>query len=80
MRDVLKLLPTQLKALRSTAQWIWLPAAALLGVVVAANLIYGIPAYKFLGDPIAIMEAPAYTGLVSNVGVALVGCRECLLL
>lgn len=71
MRDVLKLLPAQLQPLRSTALWIWLPAAALLGVVVAAKLIYGIRTNEFLVDPIALMKAPAYTGLVSNVGILL---------
>lgn len=48
---------------------IYTPAVVLLAVVTVISAVKGIPGATFMRDPVQVMGAPFYTGLVSNVGI-----------
>ncbi len=61
----------QLKSVSRMLTWVYAPALCLLSVVAAVRWRTGIPMSYFMRDPAAIAEAPAYIGLVSNIGILL---------
>lgn len=57
-------------------------AFAALCIPVAGKLLWGIPPENMLRDGVSVMEAPAYTGVISNLGLVLWGAAAaiCLLM
>ncbi len=57
---------------------IYLPAIVLLLLVAVISAAKGIPAGTFMRDPVQVVGAPFYTGLVSNAGI-LVWCSAAVM-
>lgn len=61
----------QFKVLLPTMFVVYIPAVAVLCVVVILRLQTGIPISHFTRDPLSVAEAPFYSGIVSNIGILL---------
>ncbi len=70
--------PETARPLGRLAAAIYAPAVVLLAVVALISAIKGIPVGTFTRDPVQVMDAPFYTGLISNAGV-LVWCAAAVM-
>ena len=64
-----KLIWGQLLGLLPILSAIYVPTLILLGLVVIVCMVTNVPIGYYVRDPVRIMEAPRYVGLLSNLGV-----------
>lgn len=69
-----------MKRLLSAVLLAYALVGVVLGAVVLGKLLWGIPPGDMLRDPAQVMDAPVYTGVISNLGLVLWGSTATLCL
>ena len=67
MMDLIK----QIRTLRSTILWTYLPTLAVLGLITGYALATGKKVWYFTNDPFVLGHLPFYAGVLSNLAIVL---------